>query len=59
MGAKEINVVFLSFQLRKVGLCLNDPKTKSLVYNIDSPPPLQTRDGTVLEYAKDFKYLGS
>jgi len=46
-------------ECRKVGLGLNGPKTKSLVYNVDSPPPLQTRDGTVLEYAKDFKYLGS
>ena len=49
----------INFHCRKVGLGLNGPKTKSLAYNIDSPPPLQTRDGTVLEYAKDFKYLGS
>ena len=46
-------------ECKKVGLGLNGPKTKSLVYNIENPPQLRTRDGTELEYKEDFKYLGS
>ena len=46
-------------ECNKVGLGLNGPKTKSLAYNIENPPPLRTRDGTELEYKRDFKYLGS
>ena len=50
---------------KKVGLGLNDPKTKYLAYNIDDHPPLVrhsplvTCDGTALEQKEDFKYLGS
>ncbi|KXJ18978.1 hypothetical protein AC249_AIPGENE19925 [Exaiptasia diaphana] len=43
----------------KVGLGLNDPKTKYLAYNIDVHTPLVTRSGTVLEQKDDLKYLGS
>ena len=46
-------------ECNKVGLGLNGPKTKSLAYNTENPPPLRTRDGTELEYKRDFKYLGS
>ena len=46
-------------ECKKVGLGLNGPKTKCLSYNIESPQPLYTRDGTELEYKADFKYLGS
>ena len=46
-------------ECKKVGLGLNGPKTKSLVYNIENPPQLRTRDGTELEYKEEFKYLGS
>ena len=46
-------------ECKKVGLGLNGPKTKCLSYNIESPQPLYTRDGTELEYKSDFKYLGS
>ena len=43
----------------KVGLGLNGPKTKSLAYNIEDLVPLETLDGTKLEWKDDFKYLGS
>ena len=42
-----------------MGLGLNGPKTKYLVYNTDAQPTLVTRHGTVLEPKDDFKYLGS
>ena len=45
-------------ECNKVGLRLNGPKTKYLVYNIDQHT-LQTLDGTTLEVKDDFKYLGS
>ena len=40
--------------LKKVSI-----KTKCLLYNIENPQPLYTRDGTKFEYKDDFKYLGS
>ena len=49
----------------RVGLGLNGPKTKYLMYNIDAHPPLVrhtplvTRNGTTLEEKVDFKYLDS
>lgn len=47
-------------ECNKVGLGLNGPKTKYLTYNIEEDhAPLHTRDGTILEEKKDFKYLGS
>ena len=46
-------------ECKKVGLVLNAKKTKSVAYNIDEPTPLDTSDGTDLEWRDDFKYLGS
>jgi len=47
-------------ECNKVGLGLNGPKTKYLTYNIEEDhAPHPTRNGTILEEKKDFKYLGS
>ena len=46
-------------ECNNVGLGLNGPKTKYIVYNTEDQPPLVTRHGTVLEPKDDFKYLGS
>ena len=46
-------------ECKKVGLGINAKKTKGLAFNIEEPPPLQTAEGTDIEWVKDFKYLGS
>ena len=59
-GIKQAQELLLRVEREcsKVGLRLNGPKTKYLVYNIDQHA-LQTLDGTTLEVQNDFKYLGS
>ena len=59
-GIKQAQELLLRVEREcsKVGLRLNGPKTKYLVYNIDQHA-LQTLDGTTLEVQDDFKYLGS
>jgi hypothetical protein len=46
-------------ECKKVGLIINAKKTKCMSINIENPPSLYTTNGTVLEQAGDFKYLGS
>ena len=59
-GIKQAQELLLRVgrECSKVGLRLNGPKTKYLVYKIDQHA-LQTLDGTTLEVQDDFKYLGS
>ncbi len=45
-------------ECNKVGLVPNCSKTKYLLYNIEDPCSLRTREGTELERKEDFKYLG-
>ena len=49
----------LEQQSAKVGLHLNDKKTKVMAYNQDTPVDITTRKGEKLEVVKNFKYLGS
>ena len=43
----------------KVGLQLNDKKTKVMAFNQEAPVDLNTRKGEKLEVVANFKYLGS
>jgi len=43
----------------KVGLQLNDKKTKVMAFNQEAPVDLNTRKGEKLEVVTNFKYLGS
>ena len=49
----------LELQSAKVGLHLNDKKTKVMSYNQDRPVDITTRKGKKLEVVKNFKYLDS
>ena len=46
-------------ECKKVGLGLSGAKTISSAYNVEDLVPLQTLDGTELEWMDAFKYLGS
>ena len=49
----------LEQQSAKVGLHLNDKKTKVMAYNQVAPVDIFTKKGEKLEVVKNFKYLGS
>ena len=42
-----------------IGLVLSDRKTRVLTCNVESQPPLRSRQGQILEEVSDFKYLDS
>ena len=58
--AKKVRDLLLAMEgeCKKIGLQLNDRKTKVMPYNIDDAT-IAALDGMVLEVKKDFKFLGS
>ncbi len=46
-------------QCGKIGLRINAKKTKCMVFNIEEPTEIYTKDGSKLDIVKDFRYLGS
>ena len=64
LPSNTVSLAQTSFDLVEVecsgiGLVLSDRKTRVLTCNVESQPPLRSRQGQILEEVSDFKYLDS